>query len=86
VTDITELLGFRNKSIPAGVLNAMHPAWDSRISNPTGLKLLESFVGFNIEISTPQCSKHYKPDGRGDVIETVVRQKVRLSEFIVNEP
>jgi hypothetical protein len=28
-TDITELLGFRNKSILAGDLNAKHPLWNS---------------------------------------------------------
>jgi hypothetical protein len=55
-TDIAELLGFRNKSILAGDLNAKHPVWNSTLSNPSGLKLLELFVSPNCEISTPQCS------------------------------
>jgi hypothetical protein len=81
-TDITELLGFRNKSILAGDLNAKHPVWNSRISNPSGQKLLELFADSNFEISTPQCSMHYRPDGRGDVINTVVHHNVRLSEVM----
>jgi hypothetical protein len=40
-TDITELLAFRNKSIPAGDLNAKHPVWNSKVSNTSGLKLLD---------------------------------------------
>jgi hypothetical protein len=40
-TDITELLGFRNKSMLAGDLNAKHAVWNSQVSNPSGLKLLE---------------------------------------------
>jgi exonuclease III len=39
-TDNTELLGFRNKSILAGDLNAKHTVWNSRNSDPSGLKLL----------------------------------------------
>jgi hypothetical protein len=41
VTDITELLDFRNKSIRAGDLNAKHPVWNRKVSKPSGLKLLE---------------------------------------------
>jgi hypothetical protein len=50
-TDITKLLGFRNKSILAGDLNAKHPVWYSKVSNPTGLKLLELYVSYNSDIS-----------------------------------
>jgi hypothetical protein len=67
-TDIRELLGFRKKSILAGDLNAKHPVWNSKVSNPSGLKLLELFVSFNFEISAPQYSTHYTPDGRGNVL------------------
>jgi hypothetical protein len=45
--DITELLGFRNKSILVGDLNAKHPVWNSGVPNPSGLKLLELFVSTN---------------------------------------
>jgi hypothetical protein len=52
-TDIIELLSFRNKPILAGDLNAKHPVWNSKVSNPSGLKLLELFVSFKFEISFP---------------------------------
>jgi hypothetical protein len=42
-TDITELLGFRNKSILADELNARDPVSNSKLSNPSGLRLLELF-------------------------------------------
>jgi hypothetical protein len=83
VTYITELLGFRNKSILAGDLNAEHPVWNSEVSHPSVLKLLELFVRSNFEISAPQYSTHYITDGRGDVLDIVVHQNVRLSEVIV---
>jgi hypothetical protein len=50
--------------------------------NPTGLKLL-LFVSSNFKISVPQCSTHNTPDGRGDVLNTVVHQNIQLSEVIV---
>jgi hypothetical protein len=39
--DTTELINFRTKSILAGDLNAKHPVWNSKVSNPSGLKLLD---------------------------------------------
>jgi hypothetical protein len=50
-TDITELLGFRKKSILAGDVNAKHPVWNSKISNPSGLKLLELYVSSNFSFT-----------------------------------
>jgi hypothetical protein len=44
---------------------------------------LELIVSSNFEISAPQCSTHYIPDGRGDVLDIVVHQNVRLSEDVV---
>jgi hypothetical protein len=38
--DIIELLSVRQKSLLAGDLNAKHPLWNSVVSNPSGLKLL----------------------------------------------
>jgi hypothetical protein len=49
-TDITELLGFRKKSIQAGDLNAKHHVWNIKISNFSGFKLLELFLSSNFEI------------------------------------
>jgi hypothetical protein len=51
--NITGLLGFRNKSVLAGDLNAKHPVWNSAVSNPSGLKLLELFVSCIFKISAP---------------------------------
>jgi hypothetical protein len=84
-TDITELLGFRHKSILEGDLKEKHPVWKSEVSDPSGLKFLELFVSSNFEISTPQCSIHYTYDGRNDVLDIVVHQNVRLSEVIVTD-
>jgi hypothetical protein len=78
-TDITELLGFRNMSILADDLNAQHPVWNSKISKSSGLKLLELFVSSNFEISAPQCSKHYTPDGRDDVLNTGTSERPTIS-------
>jgi hypothetical protein len=55
-TDITELLGFRNKYILAGDLNTKYPVRNSKILNPSGLKPLELFVRSNY-ISTSHCQK-----------------------------
>jgi hypothetical protein len=75
-TDITELLGFINKFILACDLNAKHPVWNSKVSNPSCLKLLELFVCSNFEILALQCSTNYTPDGRGDILDIAVHQNV----------
>jgi hypothetical protein len=46
---------------------------------------LELFVTSNFEISAPQCSTHYIPDGRGDILGNILHQNVRLSEVTVTE-
>jgi exonuclease III len=61
--DITELLSFRKKCILAGDVNAKHPFWNSRVSNPSGEKLLNLFDLDDFEISAPQCPTHYSPAG-----------------------
>jgi endonuclease/exonuclease/phosphatase (EEP) superfamily protein YafD len=81
--DIRELINFRTKSILAGDLNAKHPVWNSKVSNPSGLKLLDLFVNSNFEISAPQHPIHFVSDGRGDVLDIVVHKDVRLSEVRV---
>jgi hypothetical protein len=84
-TDITELLGFRNKTIPAGDLNAKHPGWNSKVSNPTCLNFLGLFFSSDFKISATRYPVHCTPDERGDVLDIVVHQNVRLSEVIVTE-
>jgi hypothetical protein len=70
--DITELLSVRRKSILAGDLNAKHPFWNSRVSNPSGEKLVDLFDVNEFEISAPQCPTHYSHAGNGDVLDIVV--------------
>jgi hypothetical protein len=36
-------------------------------------------------MSAPQCSTHCTSDGRGDVLDIVVHQNVRLSQIIVTD-
>jgi hypothetical protein len=78
--DITELLNLRTKSILAGDLNAKHPVWNSKVSNPSGLKLLDLFVNCNFKILAPQHPTHFVPNGRGDALDIVVNKDVQLSE------
>jgi hypothetical protein len=66
-------------------VNAKHPVWNSKVSTPSDLKLLELFVSTNFEISAPQCSTHHTPDGTGDVLDIVLHQNVRLSAVIVSD-
>ncbi|PNF38110.1 hypothetical protein B7P43_G15356, partial [Cryptotermes secundus] len=51
--NITELLSFRRKSILAGDLNAKNSFWN-RVSNPSGLKLMDLFDMSDFEIPAPQ--------------------------------
>jgi hypothetical protein len=81
--DITELLNLGTKSILAGDLNAKHPVWNSKVSNLSGLKLLDLFVNCDFEISAPQHQTHFVPNERGDVLDIVVHKDVRLSEVRV---
>jgi hypothetical protein len=83
--DIIELLSFRRKSILAGDLNAKHPFWNSIVSNPSGVKLLNLLNINDFEMSEPQRPTHYYPMGNGDVLEIVVHKNVRLSEVIVSD-
>jgi hypothetical protein len=83
--DITELLSFRRKSILTGDLNAKHPFWNSRISNPSGEKLLDLFDRNDFEILAPQCPTHYSHVGNSDVLDIVVHKNIRVSDVIVSD-
>jgi hypothetical protein len=82
---MTKLLSFRNKSILAGDLDAEHPVLNREISNPSGLKLLEIFASSTFCMSAPQCSAHYTPDGRSDVLDIELNHNSLLSEAIVTD-
>jgi hypothetical protein len=62
----TELSSFRYKCILAGDLNAKHPFWNSRTSNPSCEKFLKFFDLDDLEISAPQCLTHYSTAGNVD--------------------
>jgi hypothetical protein len=83
-TDILKLLGFKEKTILAGDLNAKHPFWNSSVSNPSGVELLELFHKNEFEISAPQCPTHYSPAGNGDLLNIVVHQNIRFSSVTVS--
>jgi hypothetical protein len=67
----------------AGDLKAKHPVWNSKISNPSGLKILDLFVNCNFEISAPQHTTDFVQNGRGYVLDIVVHKDDRLSEVRV---
>jgi hypothetical protein len=75
-----ELLILRTKSSLAGDLNAEHPVWNIEVSNPSGLKHLDLFVNCNFEISAPQHSTNFVPDGIGDIRDIMIHKEVQLSE------
>jgi hypothetical protein len=82
--DITELLSIRKKCIFASDLNADHQFWNSRVSNPSGDKILNLFDLDEFEIAASQCPTHYSPAGNGDVLDIVVHKNIRLSNVIVS--
>jgi hypothetical protein len=59
----------------AGDLNAKEAFWNSKISNPSGEKLLELFDRNDFEISAPQCPTHYSHAGNDDLLDIVVHKK-----------
>jgi hypothetical protein len=69
----------------AGDLNAKHPFWNSRVSNPSGEKLLELFDMNKFEITAPQCPTHYSHAGNGDVLDIVVHKNIRVSNVFVSD-
>jgi hypothetical protein len=77
--DVTELLSL------VGVLNAKHPFWNSKFSNPSGEKLLNLFDLDDFQISAPHCPTHYSPAGNADVLDIVVHRNIRLSNVIVSD-
>jgi hypothetical protein len=74
--DITELLNLRTKSILTRDLNAKHPVWNSKLSNPSGLKLLDLIVNCNFKISALQHPTHFVPNGRCDLLDIVFHKDV----------
>jgi hypothetical protein len=74
--NITEALCFRSESILAGYLNAKHSVWNSKVPNPSGLKLLDLVFCSEFKISDPQCSVYYTSDGRGDVLDVAGHQNI----------
>jgi hypothetical protein len=83
--NITELLSFRHKSLLAGYLNVKHPFWNSVVSKPSGVILLNLLHTNELEISSPQYPTHYSPAGNGDMFDIVAHKNVWLSEVTVSD-
>jgi hypothetical protein len=64
--DILKHLRIERKTVFAGDRNAKHSFWNSSVSNPSSVELLELFHKNEFEISAPQCSTHYSAAGNGD--------------------
>jgi hypothetical protein len=84
-TDIAEILRFGNKTILTGNLNTKHLVWNSKVSNPSCLKLLGLFSSSSFKISSTQCPMSCTPNGRGYVLNVEVHQNVQWSAVIVAE-
>jgi hypothetical protein len=63
--------------------NVKHPVWNSEVSSPSGLTLLELFVSSNFKFQLHSALRITHLHGRGDALDVVVRQNVRFSEIIV---
>jgi hypothetical protein len=83
-TDILKLLGFKEKTISAGDLNVKHPFWNSSVSTPSGVELLELFHKNEFEILATQCPTHYSHEGNCDILNIVIHQNIRLSSVTVS--
>jgi hypothetical protein len=68
----------------AGDLNAKHPFWNSSVSNPSGVEILELFHKNEFEISALQCPTHYSIAGNDAILDTVVHQNIGLSSVAVS--
>jgi hypothetical protein len=49
------------------------------------VELLHIFDKSQFEISAPQCPTHYSHAGNGGVLDIVVHQNIRVSDFIVSD-
>jgi hypothetical protein len=69
----------------AGDLNTKQPLWNSRVSNPTGEKIMDLFDMNEFKISASQCPTHYSLVGNGDVLDVVIHKNIRVSNAIVSD-
>lgn len=83
-TYIIELLGFRNKSMPAGNQNVKQSVWNSQVLNPSDLNLLELFVHSSWNLSPTMLYTLHSWCERW-VQDIVVHQNIRLSELTVTD-
>jgi len=66
-------------------MNAKYPAWKSRVSNPSGVRLLD-LQDINVfQISALNCLTYYTPQGNGNVLDNAVHRNVRLSDVTVSD-
>jgi hypothetical protein len=77
--DIIEFFNFRPKLLLAGDLDDNHPFWNSIVSNPSGMKLVNLLHISEFEISTPQHPTYYSPAGISVMFDIVVHKNFRSS-------
>ncbi|CAH4022418.1 unnamed protein product [Pieris brassicae] len=74
--DIRALLTAAHPCVMAGDWNAKHPAWNSRIENPRGRRLLHDAETLDFSVSGPDVPTHYpdQANHREDTLDIVVHQ------------
>jgi hypothetical protein len=85
-TDAKELLGSRNNSVPVGDLNAKHPVWTYKVSNPSGLKLFLLVIALKSQLHNALCSTHLMAEMMFSTLWCIrTHQNIPLSEVIVTD-
>uniref|UniRef100_A0A1Y1KW25 Endonuclease/exonuclease/phosphatase domain-containing protein n=1 Tax=Photinus pyralis TaxID=7054 RepID=A0A1Y1KW25_PHOPY len=74
--DIDDILSLKDPTIMAGDLNAKHPHWGSRSTNPAGNTLQLHSQQRTFEVVGPNNPTHipYNPDHEPDIIDVTVLQ------------
>ncbi|CAH4031954.1 unnamed protein product [Pieris brassicae] len=74
--DIRALLTAAHPCVMAGDWNAKHPAWNSRVENPRGRRLLHDAETLDFSVSGPDMPTHYpdQANHREDTLDIVVHQ------------
>lgn len=85
--DLEAALAADRRVVVAGDLNAKHPSWHSRRTNPNGNRLHSFAEQRAITVDAPQEPTHYSPTGLADVLDVTILKDVPLQHHLqaVNE-